>query len=207
MAGVIETVRCFVACDLSLAVLDTLGEVQRELHEVVGEEARIRWASPATMHLTLKFLGDKVDRAVTQAAAEALVAAAAAHPPFELTVAGVGAFPSPAKARVVWAAIREETGVLARVHEAVETALEELGFGRERRAFSPHVTLGRVRRGKGRPPDLTEALEPLAEREIGTCRVADVVLYRSILSAKGPEYESLVRAALSGAPEEEAPSP
>ena len=194
-----ETMRCFGALDLAADVIDGLREVQGELKERLAgptpeEGVRVKWVSPASMHLTLKFLGDKVDVGVTPALQEALAKAARRRPVFDLQVRGVGAFPKPGAARILWAGL-DAPDDLAELHEAVEQRLEDVGLPRERRRFSPHVTLGRVRDRKA-TPDLTAALEGLDDREFGGSPVNSLVLYRSTLTPKGPRYEALARAQL-----------
>lgn len=207
-----DHIRCFIACDLSLSVLDALAARQRELCDAIGDAACVRWASPATMHLTLKFLGDRVDPGVTDVVGEAVRGVAEAHPPFQVELAGLGAFPSAARPRVLWASVAGDSHLLGALAEAVEEATEALGFARERRGFSPHVTLGRLR-SEQPGADLTEPLAAFEDREIGGCRIGELVLFRSVLTPKGASYEALVRAPLTGRriaappPEEPAKSP
>ena len=192
----IETVRCFVACDLTMEVLEALTDAQRALRDALGDGPRVRWVNPATLHLTLKFLGDKVDRGVTTAVGDALTGACRPLPPFDLRLAGLGAFPSPARARVLWAGVEDPSGGLATAWAGVEDAMAELGFDRQPRGLSAHVTLGRVR-DKGKV-DLAELLKPWTSSAFGVCPVDEVVLYRSLLTPRGPNYEPMIRAPLRG---------
>ena len=191
----IETVRCFVACDLSMELVRGVTGLQRDLVEAVGDQAKVRWASPATMHVTLSFLGSKVDKGITVAVADALPGCAGTVEAFDLEVAGVGAFPSLAKARVLWVGANDADGRLAAAASAVAQMAQDLGFEPEGREFSGHVTLGRVR-GTGGGAELTAVLQPHKDLEVGTCRVSELVLYRSVLTPKGATYESMVRAPL-----------
>jgi len=192
-----QTVRCFVACDLSLGLLDELSKCQRALRDAIGDHARVRWVSPATMHVTLKFLGDKVDPASVQALRDELSRVARRQPPFAIELAGLGAFPSPDRPRVLWTALMGDVDLLTSLAEAVEGCAAEMGFKPDRHGFSPHVTLGRLRRSPEQI-DLSEQLAEFEGRAIGNCRVKEVVLYRSILSPKGAHYEALLRAPLTG---------
>ena len=135
----IETVRCFVACDLSLDLVRAVTGLQRDVRGTLGDDLPVRWVSPATMHLTLRFLGAKVDKGVTVAVADAVMACARDLQAFDLKVAGVGAFPSPSRARVIWVGANDDTGRLEVAQAAVERAMEDLGFEPERRGFHAHV--------------------------------------------------------------------
>jgi 2'-5' RNA ligase len=141
--------------------------------------------APATddFHLTLQFLGDTNETDVP-AIARALVRAAEGHEPLSLRYGGLGAFPEPARARVVWAAVGAETAggeadpaPLVALARSVGEALRPLGFPTEGRAWHPHVTLGRLRR---RPaPALVEALLAGAALDLGGEEVSDLKLILS----------------------------
>ena len=180
----IETMRCFVALDLAGEVVDSLRAAQGELRQALGGDPRVKWVSPAAMHLTLKFIGDRVDLGVTPAVTEALQKATRRVPAFHLQVRGVGAFPKPDAARVLWAGLRAP-GDLDELWGCIEDRLEDVGFKRQARGLSPHVTLGRVRDHKA-TPDLSTTLQPLADRDFGPSPVHSVVLYRSTLTQQGP---------------------
>lgn len=207
--GAIQTMRCFVAIDLSADVIGRLRAVQGDLRTALGAAGgpRVGWTSPAAMHLTLKFLGGDVDVGVAPAVADALRLALRGLDGFEIRLRGVGAFPRPSAARILWAGVSAEPPLTA-AWQAVEAALEGVGFERERRGFAPHVTLGRLRGDPGdpgAPADVAAALAPHADRDLGACPACAVTLYRSTLTPKGPRYEALVRAGLrvaAGAGEE-----
>ena len=119
------------------------------------------------------------------------------HAPFDISVAGLGAFPSPTRPRVLWAGLREGREALSSLAEAVDVALARLGFPRDDRAFSPHVTLARVREPR-RAPALAEALTAAATQPFGRVGVREATLMRSDLSPRGARYTPLAAAPLSG---------
>jgi len=149
----------------------------------------VGWVRPENLHLTLKFLGP-VDEPRLVDVRAALAGAAALAAPFELAVAGLGAFPTPARPRVVWAGVDRGGAALAALAGAVEDALAPLGVPREARAFSAHVTLGRVRQPRG-DPALAAALAAAAGRGFGVLRVARLSLMRSDLSPNGARYTEI----------------
>src|SRR5207245_7151093 len=134
----------------------------------------VAWVAPESLHLTLKFLG-RVREARTPELAVALTRATAGLTAFEANVAGLGAFPSPARARVIWAGVGRGTDALVELAGRVDAALAALGVEREPRAFSPHVTLGRVRVAR-RDPALADALFASKARELRSLFFARVAV-------------------------------
>ncbi len=145
--------------------------------------------APENFHLTVKFLG-AVDGARVPDIAGALAEAAAGVTPFGLTLRGLGAFPSAARPRVIWAGTADGAADLAALAGHVERALAALGFPAEERPFSAHVTLGRVRTPR-RNPRLAQALAAAADVELVSVPVARVSLMRSELSPRGARYSEL----------------
>ncbi len=188
-----NTIRCFVACGLPRAVLEAVESYQRRLQPALRPlDLEPRWARPASLHLTLRFLGD-IDEALVDPLGRALRLAMARVPEFTFRLGGLGCFPDPKRPRVLWLGARAPE--LAKLHGAAQGALEELGFAPDRRPFHPHLTLARFRRPNSLG-DLLQAPPVFDQRQVP---VAEVVLYRSELSPKGARYTALRRAALAGA--------
>lgn len=139
-----EALRLFVALELPPTVLAALAAAQESLLAAVPPRAA-RWTRTEGIHLTLKFLGETPPAAVDSLQA-ALQTAAADHAPLALRTDGLGCFPNMKRPRVVWAGVGGDEAGLRALHAAVEAALLPLGHARDTRAFSPHLTLGRVRR-------------------------------------------------------------
>jgi 2'-5' RNA ligase len=137
------TIRTFIAIPLTRPVLDHLAELQCALSRGEGGAAG-RWVRPEGIHLTLKFLGD-VPSERLPAVYRAVQQACGGRQAFEIEVGGLGCFPNARRPRVIWAGVREETGQLVDLQGAIEAALEPAGFRRERRAFTPHLTLARIK--------------------------------------------------------------
>ena len=153
------------------------------------------WVAAENLHVTLKFLGG-IDEAGVPPVIDALGAAVRRHARFAIEVGGLGAFPSASRARVLWAGVVGGDGALRALAATVETALAALGFPREERPFSPHITLGRVREPR-RAPELADGLTAGATRRFGRVDVAQVTLMRSDLSSRGARYTPLAGLPLS----------
>ena len=173
------------------------GKLGAAIDELRPSAREVSWVATGNLHLTVKFLGavaeDRIERV-----ADALTSVLAGVGAFDAQVEGLGAFPSAARPRVVWAGVTAGAGTMGDLAGRVDEALAALGFAREARPFSPHVTLGRVRQ-PGRIPALTEALRDAAGRGFGRLRVARVSLMRSELSPRGARYTELAAASLGGA--------
>jgi len=178
-------VRCFVAVECGSAeVLKGLRDTEARL-DATG--ADLKFVEPENFHLTLKFLGE-VPEARAGEAAQAVEAVS--FQPFSIKVEGVGVFPGLNKPSVVWAGITGGVADLAAVFEGLEAGLARLDFDRERRRFSPHLTICRVRSGRNRDR-LAEEVAAMANMVFGSVNVDRVKLKRSVLTPRGPVYTDL----------------
>ena len=185
--------RTFIAVELDDAIRERLGQAQDRLREA---PCKVKWVRPAQMHVTLKFLGE-IDPAVVDDVAKAMAWAAEAAEPCALRVAGLGTFPPRGAPRVVWAGIEDASGMLGLVHKRLARALEPMGFEPEKRAFRPHLTLGRVKERSG-TERLRDLLAGQEGAELGTQDVSEIVLFQSVLSPQGATYTALRRVTLGG---------
>ncbi|NEA34273.1 RNA 2',3'-cyclic phosphodiesterase [Streptomyces sp. SID13031] len=124
-------------------------EVVEHLAEFVGPrrdhpDEDIRWASDETWHITLAFLGD-VPEYKTEELAEGLERAAGRQKPFDLRLAGSGAFPSVADARVLWTGVKDGSDALPHLAMTTRSAANKAGVTVDGRKFTPHLTLARLR--------------------------------------------------------------
>jgi 2'-5' RNA ligase len=186
-------VRCFIAIDLSEEVRASLDAVQGRLR-ASAPRADVHWIAPASMHLTLKFLGE-VTEAGLAGVRGALAAAATGASSIPLSCQGLGAFPGLGRPRVLWAGLRGGLRELGQLAAACERSLEPIGFAPEKRPFRGHVTLGRVRSPRGLGP-IVRAVEAAGEADFGSWTSTEVVLYRSHLRRSGAVYEPLERVRL-----------
>ena len=136
-------IRSFISLPISEQVRGILRKTINEIDGVIQD--KIRWVRPEGIHLTLKFMGDiKTDK--SDALLLLLPGIATEVPPFELTLSELGCFPNNRSPRVLWAGVKGDLSILQNLHLAIDNVVEQVGLPRERRGFSPHLTLGRVRR-------------------------------------------------------------
>jgi 2'-5' RNA ligase len=187
------SVRTFIAVELA----DTVRRRAAQLAERLAQaNTKVKWVAPENMHLTLKFLGD-VPVEKTAAVCQAVAEAVREIPAFAAESAGAGAFPSPGRPSTIWLGIGEGTEQLIRLHTAVDRALRPLGFPREGRKYSPHLTIGRVRGGGRGTRELADLLRQNADFEAGPSHISQVITFSSDLTPKGPVYTALGRAPLA----------
>jgi len=176
-----QTIRLFIAIDLPEAVKAVLLETAAHMGRQLSNRA-VRWVKPAQMHLTLRFLGDT---AVSQLPAlqSQLTQLTSQHTSFRLHLNGVGAFPNRKRPRVVWVGLDGDVAVLQTMQAELEEQIMQLGWSREKRPFSPHVTLGRVKDAKK-----VQALDWHVALERLVFEVTAVQLVQSDLRPSGAVY-------------------
>lgn len=186
--------RTFIALDISPDIQQAIQHHVDTLRKAVGDS--IRWVPVKNIHLTLKFLGD-VSPADVDALTRMLRTEADACPSFDFTVGGLGSFPSPRRARVLWVGIQAPAELEA-LQRGIESAAVRLGFESDPRLFSPHLTLGRVRDriAASDQQRIQKTLEESKIDSLGTARVDSVHLYKSDLKPGGPVYTKLFSAPL-----------
>lgn len=184
-----DGVRLFLALNLPPDVRAALHAAAEPLRAAAPRG--VGWVRPDGLHLTLKFLGD-VERAGAEALVAALAPAVARHLAPTLEVRGVGAFPNPARPRVVWAGVEAAPRLELLQHE-VEAICATLGYEVEGRAFRPHITLGRVR--DDAPREVLAALAAAVPATSVSARVAvdTVDLMESTLLPGGARHEAVAR--------------
>jgi 2'-5' RNA ligase len=186
--------RTFIAVDTGDAIRAGAAALQKELSK---GGAGVKWATPETMHVTLLFLGEVDDREL-HAVCRAVKEVAAAEPPFALRVAGVGAFPTPRRPKVVWAGVTEGAEPLRRLYAALEERMLELGcYRKEERGYTPHLTLGRAK-GDADSAALASEIPNRTSWGGGRTTVDEVLVFGSELTRDGPVYTVIGRAPLCG---------
>lgn len=174
--------RLFLAVRPDTAALERLAQAITPVRGIPPAE-RLRWTEPDKLHLTLRFFGS-VSTDSPGPIGEVCREACAAVPAFELQLRGAGAFPNARRASVLWIGASRGGDVLRELVNRIDPKLDQLGFEREAREFTPHLTLARSKR----PLQLTAAIEALAALSI-TTPIDALHLVRSILGGSAARYE------------------
>jgi 2'-5' RNA ligase len=174
--------RLFTGLDLPTDVVEKLEALLRKLKPT----ADINWSPPANLHVTTKFIGEWPDARLN----ELMAALVGLKPRAAIPVAirRLGFFPTPKSPRVFWAGI--EAPGLEDLARDTDDATAALGIKREDRAYSPHLTLARIKERIEMGP-LSEAIARLRSQEFGSFEVDRFFLYRSTLKPSGSVYTKL----------------
>ena len=194
------SIRTFIAIELSTEARTALTDLQNRLKTIVPPRS-VRWTVPQNIHLTLHFLGD-VDTNDVEKISAVLDEATLAGPPFSLTLERLGCFPNISRPRIVWVGISGETETLLVLHLDLGKRLQAaIGFSPDSRPYSPHLTIGRTK--KGLPARHLKQLSQALQQEQGNIGhlaplpVTEIRLIKSELKPTGPVYTPLSRASLT----------
>jgi RNA 2',3'-cyclic 3'-phosphodiesterase len=185
-----EQIRSFIAIELPEEVKSALYRLQEKLK--AAGNTPVRWVAPGSIHLTLKFLGD-IDAGITGKITAAMGEAAGGVKPFNIEVSGLGVFPNPRRVQIVWVGLTGDLEKLGRLQKRIESGLIPLGFPAEARAFTPHLTLARVRdyAGPAERQQLGQLIEITRFDAKHTITVNAIRLIRSQLTREGPVYSRI----------------
>lgn len=187
--------RLFIGVELDDRVKAAAAAIGEGLRREIGHRVDARWVPAGNLHITLWFLGE-----LDESRAESTIAAL--NRPFDQTafdveISGLGAFPPSGPPRVLWLGVTAGGDSLARVHAELTTRLEPIGYEPERRAYSAHLTIARVKNvSRGVSAREIRSLLQARPAPAGKCRIEAVTLFRSRVSSKGATYESLQRVRL-----------
>jgi len=192
-----EQIRSFIAIELPDQLKQELSQLQSKLK--AGKQPGVKWVDPYGVHLTLKFLGNiAINR--TGEITKAIEEAAKGTTPFHLEVKQLGVFPNLRRVQVVWVGISGEVDKLSQLQQRIESNLSHLGFAKESRSFTPHLTLARLRNQPS--PDERQRLGQLIAstsfESAHTIEVNAVNLMKSQLTREGAIYSRVSSVKLTG---------
>jgi len=185
-----ESIRSFVAVNLDKALQESLAALIQEFrNRLKHARTRIGWVNAGSLHLTLKFLGS-IEGKKVPAILGKLEEAVSEIRPFLMVFGDLGVFPNLNQPRVIWVGVQKGEKEVCLLQKRVEGRLSELGFKPEKRGFSPHLTLGRIK-ALGSRGEVLRSLKELNQPEIGGIKVTKVSLMKSTLTPKGAIYTEL----------------
>lgn len=185
--------RLFIGIELDDEVKARAAAIADALRDKLGRRVQARWIAPGNLHITLWFIGE-----VNDDRAAAIVRAIETPfpvPAFDLELRGLGAFPPSGPPRVFWIGVGDGQDSMLRLYNELASRLQPLEIESERRPYSAHLTIARVKEARRPYPALREKLRALPS-DAGRCRIAAVTVFRSRLWPKGATYEPLLRVPL-----------
>ena len=186
-----NNIRAFIAVDVDEgAVVAKISAVKKSVED---ENIKIKFVEDNNLHLTLKFLGD-IEENLIPRIEETL--SKVKHSSFKIELRGVGYF-TPSYPRVLWIGIEEGGEKLNRLAAIIDDALTQLGFKKEGKSFTPHLTIGRIKYVKNRHR-LSDKIQVLKDTVLGSFNVENFKLKRSTLTPRGPIYETIREFRLEG---------
>ncbi len=190
-------VRLFVAIELPEFVKESLSQLQEKIRQS-GFPAK--WSAAENIHLTLAFLGETPASRIEDIGRQ-LADAAVGFPPITLWAAGLSVFPGVKRPRVLWTGVLGETDRLSRLQNRVKDNLSDIGFEKEDRRFTPHLTLARFK-GKIDPENVISVISRYGDFASGSFRAGVLCLFESRLTPRGPVYTCRQAHSLGGLTEE-----
>ena len=185
--------RLFVALEIGSQAQRQIADEQKRLAETI-RGGGLRWTKYDQLHITLVFIGQLSDEraaAIVHAMRDPLP-----HPPFRCALGGLGAFPPRGAPRALWIGVKSGAEQLVRVQGLVAERLETLGVERERRPFSPHLTLARWKDSRSSDRPRTTTASPAT---IASVDAHGVTLFQSHVTPAGSTYTALVECRLQEA--------
>ena len=175
-----ETIRCFIAIELPIEIKN---QIESYIAELINLAPKLKWVKKEGLHITIKFLGNQSTQKIENMI-NVLLPLGQTCQPFKISIKNIGAFPNQRKPRVIWLGIEAEPRELFfQTHAWIQDKLEHIGFEKEQRKFSPHLTLARIKF----PVDLNELWKFIDANPfpIQKFNVNEIVLMRSILKPSG----------------------
>lgn len=181
----VEPIRSFISFDIeNEVVLDKIAEIQNLLNKT---GANLNLVRSQNIHVTIRFLGN-IQPLMVEKIFDAMKEIQ--FTPFDIKINGVGAFPHLQHLRVIWVGMTEGADEMRNVFSQLEPRLRKLGFAADRKGFSPHLTIARIRSGRNKD-ELVKFIKANAQHEFGIVRAGCLRLKRSDLTPDGPIYSTL----------------
>jgi 2'-5' RNA ligase len=194
----LDQIRAFIAIELPSRLKLELGKLQTQLK--MERQNWVKWVELNSIHLTLKFLGN-IDIGSTGQITKEMEGAARGISPFFLEVKDLGVFPNLRRVQVVWVGLSGEIDKVAQLQQNLESNLEHLGFVPEKRRFTPHLTLARLR-DQAKPEERQKFGQLITSTGFKSdpFKVDTISLMRSQLTSHGAVYSRLNTVQLIGLP-------
>ncbi|MGA2367712.1 MAG: RNA 2',3'-cyclic phosphodiesterase [Dehalococcoidia bacterium] len=190
-------IRAFIAIELPAELRKMMSEFQAGLKR--PQQRFVKWVNPGSVHLTLKFLGNVKSKQLDSIKKE-LQDIAGGSRTFSLVTSGTGCFPNLKRARVFWLGLDGDIEQLLKLQEKIDGALSHMGFPRENRPFTAHLTLARIKEDYSTADRLefSELVKDARFQHPFSMKVEAVSLMQSQLNPAGAVYTRLAEFPLTG---------
>ena len=175
--------RGFIAVEIKISP-----KILKIIKDLEKSGANLKLVKPEKMHITLKFLGDTEEKLIPKIE-EIIKNSVEKIESFEIKLKNTGVFPNPNYLKVVWIGI-ENSEKIKEIAEEIDNKLVKIGFKKEKRKFSAHITIARVRSSRNKD-EILEILNKYKEEEFLTMKIDKIKLKKSELTKKGPIYTTL----------------
>jgi RNA 2',3'-cyclic 3'-phosphodiesterase len=182
--------RTFIAVDFPPNMLKKIGEIT-SYFKTLAPEKNLKWVEIANLHLTIKFLGE-IEENKTAQVKHTLSQALKEQNCFDIEIVGLGMYPNKNNPRVIWLGI-SGAKPLSEIYQVLNRELSTLDITPEQRAFSPHLTIARIRRHTDhkQAQQIGQILSEYKVKSLGATTIEQVHLYQSVLTPSGPIYTLL----------------
>lgn len=183
-----DTTRAFLAVEIPAEVR---GAILKWIGNVESRVKGVRWVSEDQIHLTLRFLGSVTQETLDEVKKRTEMVVATSKPS-ALTATGIGLFASLRRPRIVWVGLEGDVDPLVKLAQSLEEAFEGLDIHQEsqRRPFSPHITIGRIRHPK-KAKGLEHLIMAGKDKSFGDVPINEIALVKSELTSDGAVYSNL----------------
>lgn len=175
--------RGFIAIDI-----DPFPKLLEFEREIKNSGANVKLVEPENIHLTLKFLGD-TDESFIDRIEEIMNDSVKEAEPFEIQLRGAGVFPNERYIKVMWIGIENGENI-GKIASKIDEKISALGFKKDKRRFSVHLTIARVKSAKNKEK-LMQIIQKYRDVEFANIIVDSIKLKKSDLTQKGPIYTTL----------------
>jgi 2'-5' RNA ligase len=187
----VETIRVFIAVSFNQKLIIEFKKLQDQFKQL---DLNASWVKPENIHLTLKFLGEVEINQVSQIF-DPLHKTALAFSSFNLRLSSLGIFPNWNRPRIFWIGLEDKEEIFKKLKKRLELELFNVGFPRDMKSFSPHLTLARLRSASNKNL-LKKEIEKLSVPLDHLIKVSEIKLFQSSLTPEGTEYAKLFSCSL-----------
>ncbi len=184
-------IRAFIAVDIDNP--DVIEKTRIIKNKLIDDNAKIKFVEDENLHLTLKFLGEVNEQLIPRIEEEMLNVKISS---FTITLKNIGVF-TPSYPRVLWIGVEKGVPELVKLASNINVNLSSLGFRDEKKGFTPHLTIGRIKFVKNKHL-LIEKIQSLKDLDFGSMNVYSFKLKKSTLTSTGPIYQTIKEFRLEG---------